>query len=203
MSSWKKRAVGCGVLFWMLLLVLAAWPKIVRPAFLDVPRARAYYTLRAFGIAPGQPLFQTDISPWKQHGYCLFVREQGSAGRTLFPPDGECRIYGFHPRLPPVHRATHRMLSTAWKRRGIGGEPTDAEAYLVASIGRAFCRAAEPPVAAVEGIWIWYYRHYGNGSVNRRNGIYFDYACGSETLGELRWHPDDGEVLERWGSAPW
>jgi hypothetical protein len=200
----------------MGIVVLAAWPGIVRPAFLDRPHELSASALRLFGISAGQPLFQTDVSPWKQHGYCLFVREQSrlasgdapaapevQAGGMFFPPDGECLIEGLHLRLPPVNRATHRMLSSAWGLGPGGGKQEQQSDAFLASIGRAFCRRSEQPPSSVEAVWIWYYRNYDNATVMRRNGLYFDYSCETEQLGEVSWHPDDDAVLARWGAAPW
>ncbi len=208
LRTWKRRAGMIALLLWMAVVALAAWPAIARPGFLDSAHDLSVATLRLFGISAGQPLFQTDASPWKQHGYCLFVRERGTSGEpaVLFPPDGECRVMGFHPRLPPVDRATHRMLSSAWTLRNGDVESKRLSAGYLESIGRAFCRQTaqeDPPPREVEAVWIWYYRNYDDASVLRRNGLYFDYACAQEQLGEVAWHPNDKAVLARWGTAPW
>ena len=205
-----RRTGTAALLLWMGVVAFAAWPQIARPRFLDPVHDASAAILRLFGISAGQPLFQTDVSPWKQHGYCLFVRERGAPDApVLFPPDGECRLLGFHPRLPPVSRATHRMLSSAWKLRdGDDAGKLQSDAFLE-SIGRAFCRASdrsgsagdEPP--DLEAVWVWYYRNYDDAKVLRRNGLYFDYSCAEERLVETVWHPTDKLVLARWGSAPW
>lgn len=205
MSGWKRGLGTVLLLSWMAVLVFGAWPPNLRPRFLDPVHDLAVRTLRLFAISAGQPLFQTDAAPWKQYGYCLFVRETGAGpgAPLLYPPGGSCRIEGLHLRLPPVARATHRMLASAWKLRN-GGEEQRAQmdGYL-AAMGRAFCLQAEAPIAGVEVVWIWYYKHYDSGRVMRRNGIYFDHACDRGRLGEVIWHPEDAVLLERWGEAPW
>jgi hypothetical protein len=95
------------------------------------------------------------------------------------------------------------MLSSAWTLRSGDAEQIDESVELLSSIGRAFCLENQAPPAGVEGVWIWYYRNYDDGSVFRRNGLYFDYSCENARLGEVTWHPSDRVVLARWGSTPW
>lgn len=208
MGTWKRELGTLLLLLWIAVLVFGAWPPNLRPRLLDPVHDLAVRTLRLFGMSAGQPLFQTDASPWKQYGYCLFVRGTGAGANAplLYPPGGECRIEGFHPRLPPVARATHRMLSSAWKlRNGTQEQRAQMEGYL-AAMGRAFClqsQQAGRPLTGIEAVWIWYYKHYDNGRVLRQNGLYFDYACEDGRLGEVVWHPDDDAVVARWGEEPW
>ena len=202
MSEYRRQIGAAFVLAWMAVVILAAWPGIVRPGFLDDVHDRATTTLRFFGMMAGQPLFRTVANPWKQHGYCLFLRSS-SDGRMLFPPEGECQVMGVHLRLPPVARATHRMLSSAWESADGGTRRSEESDAYVASVGRAFCRMSDPQPAALEAAWIWYYRNYDDGRVLRRNGAIFDYSCEGEQLDDLTWHPGDPAVVEHWGQAPW
>ena len=196
-SRWKT--IGTPVLLlYMATVAMAGWPSEVRPAFLDSAHDTSIRAVRLLGMSAGQPLFQTDVSPWKQHGFCLFVREHG--GEILFPPGNECRIEGFHWRLPPVHRATHRMLSSAY--RGAADGRTEASDAFAKAVGRTFCLEQEMP-ESVEAVWIWYYRHYEDGRVLRQNGLYFSYSCEEAELTELAWRPDDASVLSFWGAPPW
>ena len=41
-------------------------------------------------MSAGQPLFQTDVSPWKQHAFCLTLRTD--EGELLFPPGRLARV---------------------------------------------------------------------------------------------------------------
>jgi hypothetical protein len=151
-------------------------------------------------MSAGQPLFQTDVGPWKQHAFCLQLRTD--AGEALFPPGGECKVDGFHWRLPPVNRATHRMLSNAyrlWSGQQHDGHP-DA---FVEAIGRAFCLVPDVRPVEVHGLWTWLYKHYDDGSELRRNGLLFGYSCDSGRLTELQWLPDDPSVEGFWGAPPW
>jgi hypothetical protein len=72
-SRWK--AIGTPVLLlYIACLALAGWPTEVRPSFLDGAHDASVRAVRLLGMSAGQPLFSTDASPWKQHGFCLFVR---------------------------------------------------------------------------------------------------------------------------------
>ena len=197
-----KRNLGMVlVLSWIAILVVGGWPANVRPAFLDAPNHVAYTTLRYFGIASGQPLFQTDATVWKQYGFCFQLRELPAppGGGLLFPPEGACRFDGFFPRLPPVNRATHRLLAQAWRKKANPGLSNST----LEGLGRAFCRELEDPPSGLEGVWNWYYRHYETAEVLRQNGAYFDFSCDTERLGEILWHPTDDEIVARWGEEPW
>ena len=197
-SRWKTLGTPV-LLLYMALMMLAGWPGEVRPRFLDAAHDASVRIFRLLGMSAGQPLFQTDVNPWKQHGFCLFVRESG--GEILFPPGGECQIEGFHWRLPPVHRATHRMLSSAY-REAEGGRIEASDAFARA-IGRSSCLEPDETPEAIEAVWLWYYKHYDDGSVLRQNGLYFSYSCANAELTERSWGPDDASVLAFWGAPPW
>jgi hypothetical protein len=202
------RRIGTAVLLvYLAILVLAGWTREIRPQPLDPAHDFSVRALRLLGMSAGQPLFHTSESPWKQHGYCLKVRARPAPaplpvqGELLFPKAGECRIEGFHPRLPPVDRATHRMLSSAWKLAP-GGRTQPSDRFA-AAIGRAFCLKGEEPIDRIEATWIWYYKHYDTGQVLRRNGVLFGYDCRAGALSELEWSPEDDAVRAFWGSEPW
>lgn len=197
-SSWKTIATGL-LLLYMATVALAGWPGQVRPSLLDAAHAASVRAVRLLGMSAGQPLFRTDENPWKQHGFCLFLRRDG--GELLFPPGGECRIEGFHWRLPPVRRATHRLLSAAY-RDAEGGRADSSLAYPRA-IGRAFCLEPDEPPESIQAVWLWYYKHYDDGTVLRQNGLTFAYSCDQAELTELTWRPDDDSVLAFWGASPW
>jgi hypothetical protein len=202
-----KRAIATAALLgWIAILALAGWPTEVRPRLLDGAHDASVRFLRLFGMSAGQPLFQTDANPWKQHGYCLYVRATPAPadGSLLFPPGGRCRIYGFHPRLPPVSRATHRMLSSGWELANVG--QVEEAAPFPRAIGRAFCLESDTGDAAPDGVdaaWIWYYKHYDDGRVMRRNGLVFAYSCAEQDLTSIEWNPDDASVRAFWGGDAW
>ena len=191
----------------MAIVAFAGWTPEMRPAFLDAAQAFAVDVLRLSGMSAGQPLFHTDENPWKQHAFCLYLRARPAPedGALLFPDDGQCHFQGFHPRLPPVDRALHRMLSSA-SELSSRGEPNASDAFLRA-IGRSFCleahSAGSAPIEGVDAVWLWYYRNYDTGKVLRRNGMIFSYACADASLASRVWQPSDPAVLALWGVPPW
>jgi len=195
----RARTSGTPVLLAvMATIAVAGWPPEVSPAFLDPAHQVAVRALRLFGMSAGQPLFHTDVNPWKQHAFCLTLRTD--TGVVLFPPGGTCHVEGIHWRLPPVNRATHRMLSQAFEEFEAGPDP-HADVYP-AAIGRAFClQPAERP-REVQAVWTWYYKHYDDGSELRRNGLLFAYSCDEARLTTLAWQPDDAAVRRFWGGTP-
>jgi hypothetical protein len=195
----KRRAIGtCVLLAYLGMVGVAGWPGNVRPAFLDAAHWKAVYALRLLGISAGQPLFQTDVSPWKQHAFCLNLRSD--SGELLFPPGGDCRSKGFLWTIPPLYQATHRLLSSAFDQAQSGRTPgSDA---FVAALGRTFCLKTEPRPAEIQGIWTWYYKHYDDGTVLRSNGLLFVYSCERASLTQLAWQPDDDAVRAFWGGLP-
>ena len=195
-----RRLTTLLLLGWMALVVFAGWPPQVRPDLLQGVHDLSVHTIRLLGISAGQPLFHTQVNPWKQYAFCLEVRTD--AGEVLFPPGGECDVDGFHWRLPPVNRATHRMLSAAHRIRGEGGRQAESDAYPSA-VGRAYCLQPEERPAGIQAVWTWYFRHYDDGSVLRRNGVLFAYSCDEARLTTLAWEPDDEAVLAFWGDSPW
>ena len=204
----RRRRIATPLLLgWMAVVALAGWTPEVRPAFLDGAQARAVDVLRLFGMSAGQPLFHTDANPWKQHAFCLYLRARPApaSGALLFPADGGCHFLGFHWRLPPVDRALHRMLSTAFGLRG-RGEVAQSDAFPRA-IGRSYCLSAHgpggTPLVGLDGAWIWYFKNYDTGQVLRRDGLVFSYTCADATLAEREWQPNDAAVLAVWGTPPW
>jgi hypothetical protein len=189
----------------MLFIGLAGWPYAVRPSALQQAHEVAYSTLRSFGISAGQPLFHMENYDWKQYGYCLVLRGRAADGTLthLFPPEGKCRFDGVHWRLPPVHRATHRMLSAAWEWAQQGTERTVESDRYLSAITRHFCTRQEPRPVTVEGLWTWYYRHYQTAEIVRRNGLSLAYDCEQATLSQASWHPNDEAVIGFWGPPPW
>ncbi len=161
--------------------------------------------LRLLGISAGQPLFHTDESPWKQRGACLLVRARPEPvdGGLLFPPGDACDFDGFHPRLPPVNRATHRMLSSAWRAAAATRGRSEQSDRYPAAVGRHFCTRAEPRPERIEAVWTWYFLHYETGEERRQNGLIFAYDCAEETLDALFWLPPDPQVAAFWGAPPW
>lgn len=195
-----SRTLGTSLLLlYMLVVALAGLTREIRPSFLDGVHRTSARAVRLLGMSAGQPLFQTQSGPWKHHAFCLRVRTD--SGDVLFPPGGECQVEGFHPRLPPVDRATHRMLSAAW-RSSRSGRTAASDAYSEA-IGRAFCLSAPGRPATIQTLWTWYYKHYDDGSVLRRNGVLFEYECARARLTTLEWEPDDAAVRAFWGDPQW
>lgn len=194
---------------WIAIVALAGWTPEVRPGWLGLDRAHdlSVSALRLLGMSAGQPLFHTDASPWKQHAFCLYVRARNASGSgdLLFPADGKCHFEGFHPRLPPVDRALHRMLSSAYTL-SLRGDSEAADAFPRA-IGRSFCLAPHGAEGeALDGVdvaWIWYYKHYDTGKVLRHDGLFFSYACADGSLGQRRWEPSDAEMQGLWGTPSW
>jgi hypothetical protein len=203
------------LVFYSLLLGLAALVPEVRPKWLDAPHEFATDALDIAGIRAGHALMESNYpTDYRFQAYCMIVRGEAASGAAqfLFPDDGVCPRQGFRPRLPPMERALYRFLRAAWWQQILSerGDPLGIHRgrarQTLARIGRHYCARDElrgREDARVSLVWYAYEVSYESGDLRRGNFLHFGWSCDDEELTRESWFPSDRELLVFWGAPPW
>jgi hypothetical protein len=210
--SWRpltRRLGGLALGVYMGLLVLAAWPSVLRPAPLAPLSEGAARTLLAVGIRPGQDVFgYPKKREWFSAAYCLHARARSAGGElaALWPPHGgRCKTAGVRWWLPPRDRAYMRMLLRAIRGHAANRPPAVA-ADLLDAVGRQLCdeaRRGGRPVREVDLLWYRHLRTPDSGAERVEPLLHYRWDCGSRRRRDVLWYPDEARVVRFWGGLPW
>lgn len=139
----RGSALRAGILVYLALLVLAAVPPKLRPAFLDAPGNGAARALGALSISPGLPIFSGSVTAVHRRASCLEItatRADGSA-ETLYA--NACPPEGFRWRIDPWDEMVLGLVRRTRIERFVAGAPAPdaAERWKLAALGDFFCHS--------------------------------------------------------------
>lgn len=149
MSRLRERALRAAVLVYAALLVAAAFPARLRPAFLDAPARLAERALAAVAISPGLAIFSGSVTAVHRRATCVRFRAERPGGATETLYANECPPTGFRWRIDPwdemVEGLVRRTRIERFAREPAARFPLSWDLLKLQALGDFFCHS---PLAA-------------------------------------------------------
>jgi hypothetical protein len=153
----RERTLRAAVLGYLALLVLAAVPAKVRPAFLEAPGRLAGSALEAVAISPGLAVFSGSVRAVHRRAACLEIRAErpGGAVATLYA--NACPPTGFRWRVDPwdemVEGLVRRTRIERFARDAADAAPPITwELVKLQAVGDFFCHSPRAAAGAREAV---------------------------------------------------
>lgn len=205
-----RRALFTAVLCaYVAVLVLAAWPDPIRPAFLDPPHDLASRMLRLVGWKAGQNVFAIPERVDETYrAFCIRVKAElrGGGETGIGPADGRCPYARIRLHTPASEIFEVHILRLAWKTRKVTRSRHPMEIEMLGSLGRYYCRRAREQgldaTAVVLAEYAWM-ESYADGSIRRQPLVAYDWSCDVGQLRTVHYGMTPQELSRFWGGTPW
>jgi hypothetical protein len=175
------------ILGYLALLLLAAVPEKVRPAFLEAPGRLAARVLGAVSISPGLSVFSGSVTSVHRRATCLSIRAERPDGSVETLYASECPPAGFRWRIDPwdemVLGLARRTRIERFVRDSAGEDPTlSFELWKLQALGDFFCHSPEAARGPRRAVVLETYDQlvlYSSGVLTRDRALACRWRCGT------------------------
>jgi hypothetical protein len=180
-----------GLVGYMALLILGAWPEPLRPGFVERPHRLANAVLNSLTIYPGQDVFKgAETFDFKLKAWCIAVVGHTDTGdlRVLYERGDDCVRPSFRWHADLYNVTLQQLLIFSDKVQSSSHHQSTS--ILLTNIADYYCHSTlinHGDVAQVSILSVQVFKSYTTGEIARRTTLDYHWNCNTNAPGPQPW----------------